>query len=255
MMMANAIKISFAIIALILFDACRTPISLSEKQHALIPFDTAVAEYSTEIESLIQPYRDQFQDAMSAIVGYTDKAMVKSRPEGALGQLVAEMVYSEATSLQSDLAFALLNHGGLRTPLPKGAISQQVVYELMPFDNEMVVLGISSEQMDILAEVVKRKGGDPIYFRQGGYLEFSSNESKFRLGNDMEPNELVYIATSDYLANGGDGYAILQSAKIRINSGILIRDIILNSFKKNSSESTPYPFEQQRFIKINSDQD
>ena len=51
--------------------------------------------------------------------------------------------------------FCLLNNGGLRTSLPQGNITRRKIFELMPFENELVVVTISKEKMTDLKAYLK----------------------------------------------------------------------------------------------------
>jgi 2',3'-cyclic-nucleotide 2'-phosphodiesterase (5'-nucleotidase family) len=42
---------------------------------------------------------------------------------------------------------AITNNGGIRTSFPEGNITLGNVYEVMPFDNELVVITLSGETM------------------------------------------------------------------------------------------------------------
>ena len=48
----------------------------------------------------------------------------------------------------------------------------------------------------------------------------------------MEDDEVYYIATSDYLALGGDNMKFFSKGEL-ISTGIKLRDLFLEYFKKN----------------------
>lgn len=58
--------------------------------------------------------------------------------------------------------FAVFNTGGLRRPLPLGNITRGDVFELMPFENELVILTMNGEAVKKLVNFIATKGGAPV---------------------------------------------------------------------------------------------
>jgi 5'-nucleotidase/UDP-sugar diphosphatase len=50
-------------------------------------------------------------------------------------------------------------------------------------------------------------------------------------GSAIDPNKTYKIATNDYLANGGDGYTVLQRSTDTLNTSMLLSDIVVDYAK------------------------
>ena len=116
---------------------------------------------------LIEPYQTSLKKEMNEVIGEASMNLVKKQPEGTLGNFVADLTLKTALSfdfvdLPQNNTFCLLNHGGLRAPLSKGEITVGNVYELMPFDNEIVVVELSGQKVLELATYVALYGGHPM---------------------------------------------------------------------------------------------
>src|SRR5688572_22906602 len=96
------------------------------------------------INAIILPYKEKVDADMNKVIGYSEVAMPKLRdqPETLLGNFVADCAFETAQSLDKEVDFCVLNNGGLRSSLPMGDITIRNVYELMPFDNEIVVVSM-----------------------------------------------------------------------------------------------------------------
>jgi len=236
----NSWLVGLALISIIV--SCKSRLTPTYIYGELKQFDTSVVLRSAEIDAIIAPYRNELELTMKDTVGYLARPMVKSRPEGLLGNLTSKMVFDYARTIEPELDMVVMNHGGLRTPLPSGVITRSKVFELMPFDNELAIVDLPIEQLPELARIIAVKGGDPIWIRDGGYIEIgdSSGTFHFPLRNGQK---FIRIATSNYLANGGDSYTVFSSApqtggQIRLQR-ILIRDVFMNAFEKNSDKDHP----------------
>jgi 2',3'-cyclic-nucleotide 2'-phosphodiesterase (5'-nucleotidase family) len=114
----------------------------------------------------------------------------------------------------------------LRNSLPKGDITIGNVFELMPFDNEVVLLKLSGAQFKDMCFKIVEKGGIPI----GGMrliMKGSTPTDIFVNGKPFDETKDYWVVTSDYLANGGDSYIFFKDALDRKNLNILLRNMII----------------------------
>lgn len=215
--------------------------------------DTSYHDVDANIEELISPYREGIESEMNEIIGYSTQEYVKSRPESALGNIAADMLFSYTKNvLNEQVDLAVLNFGGLRAPLPNGPITKGKVYELMPFDNSVTILELNSEQINQLAQHIISKGGEPIggegtvalgNFPEGPRFYFSSF--------DVSTKEVFRVVTSNYLADGGDNYYMFTNAINRTDLDVLLRDVFLERIKNTTSESLPLKGQVEGRIEMN----
>jgi len=189
-----------------------------------------------QVDSLIKPYKTNLDAEMNEVLVVSAEEFPKERgkPETKLGNLVADLSLTVANKLykpsdKESIDFCLLNFGGLRTSLPKGEITRGKIFELMPFENELVVVTISKENYYSFLKYIYQSGGQPI----------SGNVSIKKEGDDIimdfidkfknRSTELdkFKILTSDYLANGGDKMNFFLDPLNTEAIGIKLRDAII----------------------------
>ena len=119
------------------------------------------------------------------------------------------------------------NYGGIRTSLPKGEITVGNIFELMPFENEMVFLKLKGDQMQAFLNYIAAKGGESV---GGARFMISNGKAKNALINreSLKPEKDYWLVTNDYVANGGDGLEVLTECLEFVKSGIKIRDAIIS---------------------------
>jgi 2',3'-cyclic-nucleotide 2'-phosphodiesterase (5'-nucleotidase family) len=192
------------------------------------------AQVGTEayFDSIISPYRDSLTLTMETVVVRNAVPLTRGIPECTLGNLVADLLLERALIEVNDpekVDLCLINVGGLRVDLPEGDITIGKVFELMPFENEIDVVKLSPKQMQQMLAYLKEKGGQPI---AGMRIAFKDNEMKCTVdGEPLDTSRWYYVATSDYLADGGDKMDFFQGSEERIRTGVKIRDAIIDHFR------------------------
>jgi 2',3'-cyclic-nucleotide 2'-phosphodiesterase (5'-nucleotidase family) len=241
-------------IALILLSACGK--KLQPGKYDTIQYTISGGD-SVETDSLLHSslliYRDSLTRSMSAPVIWSSAAMTKGLPESALGNFVADACMNVATQYcnQMNIAppdFAMFNNGGLRAALPAGIITRGNIYELMPFENELVILQLNDSMLQQVVNYIASRNGNPV---SGIRLQLSdSSKTMITFTSKMPDSREGYrMLTSDYLANGGDKMEFLSSLKqepLRIK----IRDaLFLELEKMNASGDTLKPMTDGRITR------
>lgn len=186
------------------------------------PIDSSVSEF-------IRPYREKMESEMETVIAESEYAMEKGLPESRLGNFVADVCMSEtATLMRAD--FAILNNGGLRRPLPAGKITRGDVFELMPFENILVVLTLDGKLVKKIFNFIASKGGAPV---SGVKFKIDSKKATEILinGEPLDTMRTYKALTSDYLANGGDSYVLMKDLS-RESTGLKVRDAIMQYLEK-----------------------
>ncbi|NOQ71468.1 MAG: hypothetical protein GQ574_05680 [Crocinitomix sp.] len=193
---------------------------------------------STDLESIIAPYRNEVDAQMNEVIGICDSTLVKYAPESPLGNFAADVVFEKGITLLppnfADMGrhntFSLLNFGGLRAPINKGDITIGNVFELMPFDNTITIVHIDAAGVMDLIEYMFTMNGQPI---SNASFDLTDKEKKMMLHElPVELNRTgIYVITSNYLASGGDKMNFLKNSTRKWDSGILIRDVFIEYIK------------------------
>jgi 2',3'-cyclic-nucleotide 2'-phosphodiesterase (5'-nucleotidase family) len=144
------------------------------------------------------------------------------------------MQYARSKNLQADLC--LMNNGGLRIPvIYKGQVSVRTVYELMPFENQLVLVKIKGSKFKELMQMLASSGGAPV---AGINLLIQDNaiQSLLVQGQPFDEQKEYRVLTSDYLANGGDKYDALKNPIERIDLNLLLRDVLIETLYKMDTD-------------------
>lgn len=169
-----------------------------------------------QIEDLITPYKLGMAAAMNEVIGHSPSFVEKKKPSSALGNFMADAVMESALKAYPLSTICILNYGGIRSTLDSGDITMGDIFQIMPFENEIVILKLNTTYIDSLQNFITTKGGEP--------MSDNINSLKQVVMNDQD---YFYLVTSDYMANGGDNYLFLIHATERINTGIKIRDALI----------------------------
>ncbi|TRX63190.1 5'-nucleotidase C-terminal domain-containing protein [Carboxylicivirga sp. M1479] len=227
--------ISLYALLIIAFSACNSSsykISNSEVNYILI--DSLVG-YDQGLEDEIKPYRDSLKAEMLKVIGTAAEELTGGLPESLLSNFVCDLVLEESRSLKATVNpdVSIVNVKGLRIPISKGPITVESVFQLMPFENELVYLTLSKQQITELFNFMASVGGDGIAGASFGIKNKQAVDVKVN-GKALEDREYV-VVTSDYLADGGDHFTVFQSAIAREGSGLKVRDAIVQHIQKQTS--------------------
>lgn len=180
-------------------------------------------------EKLIEPYRTPIDSLMKEAVAYSDNEATKSRPEGTLGNLIADITREIAANMsKKNIDACFLNNGGLRIELPKGTITRSMVFELLPFDNDLVVVKFTGNQLREILNQIAQKKGEPV---SGIRMKISHDvaEEITINGKALQNDSTYYVVSSDYLLNNGDNFQIPTPME-RIDLNVKLRDAVFNYF-------------------------
>lgn len=190
--------------------------------------DTANLDSSPEIEALIFPYKKEMEKEMNQVIGAGEKELMKAKPESTLGNWTADLIHKKCEEYYGKpIDFAVVNYGGLRIlSLPAGPITKSNIFELMPFENALVVLNVDAETVGKLFVRMAEYGGWPIShqvrfkIKNGKPVDIQIN------GKPIDKNKMYKIALSDFVANGGDKCFFFEDKKQEL-LGKLFRDAIM----------------------------
>jgi 2',3'-cyclic-nucleotide 2'-phosphodiesterase (5'-nucleotidase family) len=190
------------------------------------------------VHAIILPYKMQLDSQMNKVIAYSEKALQKDLPEGLLNNLVADLsliIGNQYLTRENNptASVCLLNQGGLRSTLPKGAITVGNVFELMPFDNEFVVLEINGKKMEELCNFLAAKGGMPV---SGLSLTIKDDKANNILiqGKPLDISKNYFVITSDYLSAGNDEMTFFLNPISTKNISLKVRDAIIEYFNQQT---------------------
>jgi 2',3'-cyclic-nucleotide 2'-phosphodiesterase (5'-nucleotidase family) len=192
------------------------------------------------IETFISPYTKRINEVLDSALAYAPKAITKTDGEfnTSAGNLMADIVLSEANPIfkartGEEIDFVLLNHGGIRSIISAGKVSARNAFEVMPFENNIVVAEIKGSDVHDIISFLLRSGrahpfsGLQIVIDKDKRLRYATvNEQPIR-------DERIYnVATSDYLVSGGDNMGFFKNNTAVTDTDYLIRNAMIDYFKK-----------------------
>jgi 2',3'-cyclic-nucleotide 2'-phosphodiesterase (5'-nucleotidase family) len=180
-----------------------------------------------------QPYKLKLDSQMNEVLGYSASELTKKLVggESSLGNFFADAALSEARKADRQIDFTMPStNGGLRNDLPSGAITLSNVFELMPFENELIVFEIKGTAVQDLLNYIARSGGQPV----GGLtmkIKAGKPADVMINGKSFDRTKNYRVLTSDYIAGGGDGISSFKKPVSSKVLGLKIRDALISYIK------------------------
>lgn len=193
------------------------------------------AKADPEIGAIVERSQWEIAPVKNVPLGRTVTDLSHDRNElSVLGQWSSDVLRQTA---KADIAFQ--NGGGLRTSIPAGAITMGNLYEVMPFDNTLVTMDLTGEQvLQVLNHGINGKAGTVQY--SGLKLVIDSSrpygeqliEVRLSDGRLLDTSTTYRIVTNDFMAAGGDEFTMLKQGRNTTDTFIPLRDALADAIKK-----------------------
>ncbi len=226
--------------ALLLATACQRgplqatahlPTTTSQPVGSTIVPDAGAADF-------IKPYHDKVLAQMQEVIGTAPVALTKNSGENLIVNFVADLQRTAAAqALHEPIALGVMTNGGMRAALPAGSITMGNIFELMPFENELMVLDAPGPVVQQLFDYAA-----PVRMAVSG-ATYTVGPDKHPLdirigGQPFDPSKTYSIAISDYLAGGGDNMPFLKTVVPR-HTGLLLRTAIADHIRALTKAGQP----------------
>lgn len=228
----------FILIFAFIFTSCQTSFKTESLTYSNYRINGGYGEQS-HVERIIRPYADSVNKSMNEVIGYVAADLEKKQPESLLGNFMTDAVLTMARikyGAYVDAAF--INYGGIRlNQLPSGAVTRGKIFELMPFDNLLIIQRLNGETLQQFLNLIADRGGWPV----AGITMKLKNKKAVKVmirGKPLDPSHEYVIANSDYIANGGDNADMLKTIPQQ-SIGYLVRDALFDyiSILKNQGKN------------------
>jgi 2',3'-cyclic-nucleotide 2'-phosphodiesterase (5'-nucleotidase family) len=198
-----------------------------DKKAELIPVTNKIPEDKAVAQSLAG-YAEKVQQKMDAVVGEAKVDLVRSsrgNGQANLGKWISDVFRETA---QADIG--IQNSGGIRNNINKGIITYNDIYSVLPFENVLVTIELTSAQVQELLDFMAG-ARDASAISGVAFTVLNGKATDIKIGGKpLDLTKTYKIATNDFLASGGSRYTILKQGKL-INSGDNLRDVIINYLK------------------------
>ncbi|MDO7852797.1 5'-nucleotidase C-terminal domain-containing protein [Hymenobacter convexus] len=204
------------------------------------------------IAALIAPYHDKVTAQMNEVLGNAPAGLTKAAGENPLSNFVADLQRVRASKeLKEPIALGVMTNGGLRAGFAPGPVTLGSVFELMPFENELVVLdapGPVVQQLFDYAAHIKMAVSGATYT-----VTFDGQPKDIRIGGqpfDVNDARTYPIAISDYLATGGDNMVFFKTIVPR-HTNVLLRTAIADYIRDLTKAGQPVAARIEGRVKAN----
>lgn len=218
-------------IVLLLLVACNKAFVPTKAEYEVAKITTQLPVDSSVLR-VTQVYRDSINKSMNEVVGRLEGQLEKRQPSGSLNNFMADaLLHMAKEKITAKANIALVNYGGIRlNQLPAGNITRGKIFELMPFDNYLIVQEMKGDVLQSLLDLVAERGGWAI---AGVTFQIQNKKAANVMieGRAIDLSKTYIVANSDYVANGGDNANMLRTIPQQ-NIGYLMRDAIIDYVKQ-----------------------
>ena len=158
-----------------------------------------------------------------------------------LGNMFADATYDLINPIFKDktgnsIDVVLLNNGGIRSIISQGPVSEKTAFELMPFENSIVIVKLDGNSIKKMVDyLVKVRLPHPIKGLEIILNKDYSVESVLLNNNLIDENKIYFVATTDYLLDGGDKMYFLAESKETTIIDYKMRDVLIDYFIKTDT--------------------
>ena len=237
------LKFFVVFITVLSASACREQgTHLDKIATSQVQIDSTLGEVDS-LEAYIAPYRKHVNEVLNAPLCYAPQTLSKTdgKYNTSMGNLMADILLKQAgkvlgmrQNIRVDMA--IMNYGGIRAAISRGPVSERTAYEVMPFENGLVVVALKGTTVEKMVEFLIKAGvphpisGIKIRLDSEGGLESLRIQ-----GKPLDPKKMYYVATSDYLIGGGDSMTFFQEHEALYKTDYKIRNAMVDYFKEVDS--------------------
>jgi 5'-nucleotidase len=209
---------------------------VTEYKGSLILLDDHI-KARPDIASIIDEHKKQLDDKLGVVIGTTEVTLDGRARWCAPGENTnfATLVgYVMAT--RSGTKAAVFNAGSIRQSVQPGNITPGDVYTALPFPNTVVTLNLTGADLAKIlqqsADLEEGRGGK----LQTYGIDYGLQDGKVKIdkigGTDFDPQRVYAIATHDFLAAGGDGYATVKEKATNVYATAMpLSDLVVDFIK------------------------
>ena len=205
----------------------------------------ALGEVDSEVDELLEPYREQMEESMNTVIGTISVTMPYTRiptafieGETPTGSYAAQVVCDAFKNTNPGIDFAIQNAGGVRTQLLAGEFTVADALECLPFSNTVVMLEMTGAEIkQVLNEAAwySLTSGSTGSFPYASGLRYDVNIAAADADKTAEACGVIYniemldeesgewvdldesgsytIATNSFTAQGKDNYLTFKTVR------------------------------------------
>ena len=180
------------------------------------------AEILMEVQPQLAPLKE--------VVGHSARMMSNDRElDMPLSNLFVDVLREAGSKyFKVPMDFAITNYGGIRVPMPEGAITLDDIASMFPFKNYMCYAKMRGSELTRLLEQLSET--EAFQAVSGAQIKVKGHKLESALigGKPIDPKKLYNVTTIDFLLDGGDGIRIGAMAEDVKLSRVLLKDVMLD---------------------------
>lgn len=176
---------------------------------------------------------------LKKVIGHSARMMMNDRdnPDLPLGDLFADVLRAYGTKYFGvPMDFAITNFGGIRVPMPKGAVTLEDITSMFPFKNYLCYCKMKGDNLTQLFQQLA--GTKAFQATSGATIRVKAHELESALigGQPIDPERIYNVTTIDFLLDGGDGLRIGALSEDVQLSHVLLKDVMLDYVESMEKE-------------------
>ncbi len=191
----------------------------------------------SELSLYLDDLRQKLSKKMDVVIGVSSEELTSFSPASPLSNFLTDKLYEygdeylvKKKGVHADLS--LLNMGGIRTDMPQGKITVGDIFNIIPFDNSVVIIALKGKELRKIFLKFQHRNGEP-------YSQLSiiyKQDRPFTIlvkGEPIDDERIYYIVTADFLATHGDNIIPKEIVyEDIIYTKKLLRDVIIDKIKE-----------------------
>ena len=168
--------------------------------------------------------------SLKTVVGHSagEYLNLRTDPDLPLGNLFADALRAYGSELfKVPMDFAVTNFGGIRVPMPKGAVTMEDISSMFPFKNYVCYVKMKGSALTELFEQLA--GTKAFQATSGATIRVKDHKLVSALvgGEPIDPGRTYNVTTIDFLLDGGDKLNIGALAEDVTLSTVLLKEVML----------------------------
>ena len=191
----------------------------------------AAASEDEAIASLLNQYRDGYNDQMGVRVAEVAYPLQFGSPESKMGNMAADAIrFRAAREARRFVHLSVIGESSFRLNFNEGTLTLGEVLEFMPYENHLVLLKLTGEMVHELSQQIAERGGAPV---SGMRFRLVDGQARQILVNSeiLDRRGEYWLATSNWVADGGDNFTAITKPLERIDYDVSIRDLYIEYFR------------------------
>ena len=225
---ACAPKIDYRLVPMDGHRAGAQPVTVENQDTALGTFDddryVTPSGLTFDEDSPVAEVAEALMEVQPRLVSLN----LRTDPDLPLGNLFADALRAYGSELfKVPMDFAVTNFGGIRVPMPKGAVTMEDISSMFPFKNYVCYVKMKGSALTELFEQLA--GTKAFQATSGATIRVKDHKLVSALvgGEPIDPGRIYNVTTIDFLLDGGDKLNIGALAEDVTLSTVLLKEVML----------------------------